>query len=143
MANLDSILSGHKSRKKISSYQKDNNHKDNALRPTYAKIPDLFFDEVLNDFKLNRIEIMVLIFLYRQVWCRPNLYKQYGISQIMSHTEMGKLLNLDLEEIYHALRKLEEFGFISTIRSGQYFVRRFFTKSNDAKYSQTYDDFEN
>ena len=38
--------------------------------------------------------------------------------------------------------RLEELGFISTIRSGQYFVRRYFTKENDEKFGQTYDDFE-
>ncbi|MFZ9000098.1 MAG: hypothetical protein ACO20H_02245 [Bacteriovoracaceae bacterium] len=143
MANLDTILSDHKSREKISSYKKEENHKNSSLRPTYSKIPDIFFDEILQDFKLTRPEIMTLLFLYRQVWCRPNLYKAYGISQIMSHTEMGKALDLSLEEVYSALRKVEGFGFITTIRSGQYFVRRFFTKSNDLKFSQTYDDFEN
>jgi len=143
MANLEAILSDHKSREKISSYKKEEDCKNSPLRPTYSKIPDIFFDEILQDFKLTRSEIMVLLFLYRQVWCRPNLYKAYGISQIMSHTEIGKSLNLSLEEIYNALRKIESFGFITTIRSGQYFVRRFFTKSNDLKYSQTYDDFEN
>ncbi|MFZ8934420.1 MAG: hypothetical protein ACO2ZP_11025, partial [Bacteriovoracaceae bacterium] len=86
---------------------------------------------------------MTLLFLYRQVWCRPNLYMVYGIRQIMYHTEMLKALDLSLEDVYSALRKVEGFGFITTIRSGQYFVRRFFTKSNDLKFSQTYDDFEN
>ncbi len=143
MASLDSILSDHKSREKISSYKKEEDNKNNVLKPTYSKIPDIFFDEILQDYKLNRVEIMVLLFLYRQVWCKPNLYKDYGISQIMSHTEMGRVLHLDLEEIYHSLRKLEEIGFITTVRSGQYFVRRFFTKANDTKFSQTYDDFEN
>ena len=60
----------------------------------------------------------------------------------MAHTEMAKQLKLSIEEIYQALRKLEELGFIGTIRSGQYFVRKYFTKDNDEKFGQTYDDFE-
>ena len=55
---------------------------------------------------------------------------------------MAKQLKLSIEEIYQALRKLEELGFIGTIRSGQYFVRKYFTKDNDEKFGQTYDDFE-
>ena len=60
----------------------------------------------------------------------------------MAHTEMAQNLKISIDEIYNALRKLEELGFISTIRSGQYFVRKYFTKENDEKYGQTYDDFE-
>ena len=48
----------------------------------------------------------------------------------------------EYENIYQALRKVEEYGFISTIRSGQYFVRKYFTKDYDEKFGQTYDDFE-
>jgi DNA-binding transcriptional regulator YhcF (GntR family) len=85
---------------------------------------------------------MVLMYVYRQVWCRPNLYKIHGISQLLSYTEMGKVLHLDIEEIYQALRKLEEHGFMVTVRSGQYFVRRYFTQELDAEFGQTYDDFD-
>lgn len=108
-----------------------------------SEIPDIFFDEVLLAFKLNRVEIMVMMYLYRRVWCRANLYKEYGISQILSHTEMSKTLNVEIEQIYQALRKIEEYGFISTIRSGQYFVRKYFTKENDEIFGQNYNDFEN
>jgi DNA-binding transcriptional regulator YhcF (GntR family) len=55
---------------------------------------------------------------------------------------MAKSLNLAMEDIYHALRKVEEYGFISTIRSGQYFVRKYFTIEIDESFKQTYDDFE-
>ena len=99
-------------------------------------------NEILVDFKLSRIEVLVVMYLYRRVWCRPNLYKEFGISQLMAHTEMAQNLKISIDEIYNALRKLEELGFISTIRSGQYFVRKYFTKENDEKYGQTYDDFE-
>ena len=82
------------------------------------------------------------MFLYRQVWCRPNLYKVYGISQLLSHTEMAKTLGLSLEEVHSSLRKLEEYTFIETVRSGQYFVRKYFFKQYDEEFNQTYDDFE-
>jgi predicted transcriptional regulator of viral defense system len=82
------------------------------------------------------------MYLYRKVWCKPNLYKVYGISQILSHEEMAKTLDLRIEEIYASLRRIEEYGFISTIRSGQYFVRKYFTRENDERFIQTYDDFD-
>ena len=107
--------------------------------PTSSDIPDLFFDKILVQYKLSRIETLVLMYLYRRVWCRPNLYKMYGISQLMSHTEMAKILGVMMSDIYSALKKLEDHDFISTIRSGQYFVRRYFTKLEDDKYSQNYD----
>ncbi len=141
MVDLHTILADHKSK-----YHKENHLDSSENSPansmTLSEIPDMFFDEILVTFKLNRIEIMILMYLYRRVWCRPNLYKIHGISQLLSHTEMSKALNLSLDEIYHALRKLEEFSFISTVRSGQYFVRKFFTKDNDDLFGQTYDDFE-
>ena len=38
-----------------------------------------FFDTILVDFKLSRIRYSGVIFLYRQVWCLPNLHRKYGI----------------------------------------------------------------
>jgi hypothetical protein len=55
---------------------------------------------------------------------------------------MAKNLGLAIEDVYSALRKLEEYDMIKTIRAGQYFSRRFFTKEMDVKFEQTYDDFE-
>lgn len=107
-----------------------------------SEIPDLFFDQILVEFKLSRIEIMVIMYLYRSVWCRANLYRDHGISQLLSHTEMSKHLAVTMDDIYHALRKLEDFSFIETVRSGQYFVRKYFTKENDENYFQDYDSFE-
>jgi len=140
MVDIHDILAGHKSRRNPRSSEMDTS-KEVSL-PTTSEIPDLFFDEILVDYKLNRIEVLALMYLYRRVWCRPNLYKEFGISQLLAHTEMAKSLKLSIDEIYHALRKLEELAFISTIRSGQYFVRKYFSKDNDEKYGQTYDDFE-
>lgn len=139
MVDLETIIRGHRPK-----------HHSREVRPsqlsgavaTSSEIPDLFFDEILVRFKLTRIEIIVQMYLYRKVWARPNLYKKYGISPLLSYTEMSNQSGLDLDEIYHALRKLEEYQFISTIRSGQYFVRRYFTKALDETYGQNYDDFD-
>ncbi len=142
MVDIQTIIADHRSKTKANESDFTLKKSDHNNVPTTSEIPDLFFDKVLVDYKLGRIEIMVMMYLYRQVWCRPNLYKEYGISQLMSHTEVAKALGTGLEEIYHALRKLEEHGFISTVRSGQYFVRKYFTKEYDDFYAQSYSDFE-
>ena len=139
MIDLHSILADHRS--KVGDKTTELGASSNS-NPSLSKIPDIFFDEILTNFKLTRVEIMVLMYLYRRVWCRANLYKEHGISQLMSHTEMAKHLGVTLEDIYQSLRNLEDYSFISTIRSGQYFVRKFFTKEFDEYYGQSYDDFE-
>lgn len=139
MEDLRSILAhynGRKRRKKVSS---DEHPK--KVEATFSEIPDIFFEEVLVKTKLTRIEIMVLLYLYRQVWCRPNLYKVYGFSQLLSYTEMANKLSISLDDVYQALRKLEELNLIETIRSGQYFVRKYFTSDLDNQYQHSYDDF--
>jgi len=140
MVDLHSILADHTSKNAVTEPSEISNSQSSG--PSVSEIPDMFFDSVLQKFKLSRIEIMVLMYLYRRVWCRPNLYKMHGISQLMSHTDMANNLSLPLEDIYHALRNLEDYNFISTIRSGQYFVRKYFTHEADDNYGQTYDDFE-
>lgn len=140
MVDLRTILEDHRSKK-----QGQNESPSLGKRPQTAQIseiPDLFFDDILVSYKLSRVEIMVLMYLYRRVWCHANLYKEYGLSQLLSHTEMAKSLNTPIESIYQALRKIEELGFITTIRSGQYFVRKYFTREYDELFGQTYDDFE-
>ncbi|MGB0454378.1 MAG: hypothetical protein ACPGJV_11770 [Bacteriovoracaceae bacterium] len=140
MVDIHTIIHDHRTKRKIK--KSDANEENRKLGPSTSEIPDLFFDEILVKFRLSRVEIMMLMFLYRRVWCRPNLYKVYGISPLMSLKEIEATLKLNFEEIYNALRKLEGFGFISTIRSGQYFVRKYFTKDNDESFGQDYDDFE-
>ncbi len=142
MVDIHTILADHRPKKGPGRKDQETNHSKEQGSPTTSEIPDLFFDEVLVAFKLSRIEIMVLMYLYRRVWCRPNLYKEYGISQLLSHTEMANQLHLSIEEIYQALRKLEELNFITTIRSGQYFVRKYFSKENDERFGRFYDDFD-
>lgn len=130
--DIRSILDSHPEKGEDSSP----NYKNS---PSSSVIPDLFFDEILIQFKLNRIEILTLMFLYRQVWCRPNLYQKYGISPMLSHEEISIRLGMELDDIYNSLRKLESLGFIETIRSGQYFVRKYFTQKNDTEYGQHYE----
>ena len=142
-ADIHTILAGHR-KKKIERNEEEAVAADNHFDATAAlvEIPDVFFDDILVKYKLTRIEMMVLMYLYRHVWCRPNLYRMHGISQILSHSEMAANLRITLDEIYHSLRKVEELGFIETIRSGQYFVRRYFTEEYDDKFGQNYDDFD-
>lgn len=148
MDDLRTIIQDHRSKSK-GDLKKDNVNVESGQTQkdlpyaSLSEIPDIFFDEILVAYKLNRVEIMVVMYLYRRVWCRANLYREYGISQILSHTEMSKSLNVEIESVYQALRKIEEYGFISTIRSGQYFVRKYFTKENDEIFGQNYNDFEN
>lgn len=140
--NIRSILSqfhSKKSHKKDSDVQKS--EKGPYAEASSSEIPDLFFDEVLHKFKLTRPEIALLMFLYRQTWCRPNLYKSHGIGPLNSYNDMASFLHITLDELAHQLRSLENYGFIETVRSGQYFVRKYFTEDLDIKYGQDYDQF--
>lgn len=138
MVDIHSIIATHKNRDEETMSLLETE----IQNPTISEIPDIFFDSILVNFKLTRIEILVLMYLYRKVWCRPNLYKKHGISQLLSLTDMVNRLDVKIEEIHHSIRKLENFGFISTIRVGQYFVRRYFTKELDESFGQNYDEFE-
>ena len=137
MDELQAILADHRPKTRPAA----NLTPEIAANATTSLIPDIFFDEILKEFKLNRIEIMALMHIYRQIWCRTNIYQVYGISPLMSHTEMAKTLGVALEEIYPALRKLEDVGLLETIRSGQYFMRKYFTAHFDELFGQNYDDF--
>ena len=141
MVDLHSILLDHKAKKKKSD-EISHEQEGPSVTPTLSEIPDMFFDQILVEFKLGRIEILVLMYIYRMVYCRPNLYKVFGISPLLSHYEMAKTLVLEVPETIGAIHKLEELGFLSTIRAGQYFVRRCFTKENDEIFKQTYADFD-
>ncbi len=141
MVDIHSVLADHK--KKIVSSEEENKSHD-AENPTseYVQIPDLFFDKIVVEYKLSRHDILVLMYIYRRVWCYPNVHKKHGISPMMSHSEMSKTLALNIEEVYFSLRKLEEFDFIKTVRAGQYFARKYFTKELDNHFEFSYDDFD-
>jgi hypothetical protein len=140
MEDIRSVLSQFNSKKK-----REGDVQKSAPRPTKiastSEIPDVFFDVVLHKYKLNRHEITLLMFLYRQVWCRPNLYKSHGIGPLNSYSELCINLGITTEELGNSLRALENYGFIETVRSGQYFVRKFFTEELDGQYGQDYDEF--
>jgi hypothetical protein len=46
-----------------------------------------------------------------------------------------------VEELGTELRNLEKYGLIETVRSGQYFVRKYFTEVLDLQFGQHYDEF--
>lgn len=112
-----------------------------SIEATFAEIPDLFFDEILVKNKLNRQEVLVLMFLYRLVWCKPNLYAKYGLSPMVSYLELSRILELPTEEVVTAIKNLNSYQFITTIRAGQFFIHKYFTKENDEFYGQKYDEF--
>ena len=144
MEDIRSILSQFRSKKKKTPTRSDA-VQDSVTGPhaeaSLSAIPDVFFDEVLHKAKLNRNEIGLLMYLYRQVWCRPNLYKSHGIGPLNSYAELASILHITLEDLAQQLRTLENYGFIETVRSGQYFVRKYFTEDLDIKYGQDYDQF--
>jgi len=138
MEDLRSILSSYNSKQTpeggTSEYLKERH-------ASTSEIPDLFFDDILVRFKMNRVEVLLLMYLYRLTWSKPNLHRKYGIAPIISHAEVAQNLDITIEAFHQTIRNLESFKFIETIRSGQYFVRKYFTEDNDKLYGQTYDNF--
>ncbi len=139
MEDLRSILTSHHS--KNSADAGAIKAINDEVKATTSDIPDLFFDDILLQYKLTRIEILLLMYLYRITWCKPNLHRKYGIAPIISYTDLAKTLDISNEILHQTIRRLEGFSFIETIRSGQYFVRKYFTEEYDRKYGQTYDNF--
>lgn len=139
MENIRDIITAHNSKNIASA--KITRSTESEVKASTSEIPDLFFDDILLHYKLTRVEILVLMYLYRTTWCKPNLHRQYGIAPIVSHADLANNLEITPEILYQTFRKLEGYSFIETIRSGQYFVRKYFTVELDKKYGQTYDDF--
>lgn len=139
MEDLRTILSSHHAK----DDEKDSKVKAAGGDPSasVSEIPDLFFDEILVRFKLNRIDTLVLMYLYRTTWCRPNLHRKYGITPMISHSEFAEKIEITIDVLHQTLNRLESLSFIETIRSGQYFVRKYFTEENDRKFNQSYDNF--
>lgn len=139
MENIRDIISAHNPKNDSAIHA--TREIENEVIASTSEIPDLFFDDILVQFKLTRIEIILLMYFYRITWCKPNLHKKYGIAPIVSHAETAKNLDITIDIFHQTIRRLEAFGFIETIRSGQYFVRKYFTEENDKKYGQSYDNF--
>jgi DNA-binding transcriptional ArsR family regulator len=140
MEDIRSVLSLFNS-KRLKEKETHNSGVGPTEVPSCSEIPDVFFDIILQKYKLGRQEVGLLMFLYRQVWCRPNLYKDHGIGPLNSYTDLCKALGISLEELGQHLRTLERYGFIETVRSGQYFVRKYFTEDLDKRFGQHYNDF--
>lgn len=142
MEDIRSVLTQFQTKKKRSSPEDvQKSSKGPAKDASTSEIPDLFFDVIIPKYRLNRLDISVLIFLYRQVWCRPNLYKSHGIGPLNSYAEMANLLGTSTEELGQHIRALENYGLLETVRSGQYFVRKYFTEECDVEFNQNYDEF--
>jgi DNA-binding MarR family transcriptional regulator len=139
MEDIRSVLSQFHKKKRQEDVRKSGTKPQ--AEASCSEIPDVFFDEILQKYKLKRSEISLLMFLYRQVWCRPNLYRTHGIGPLNSYTELCLLLNVNQEELSQLIRALEGYGFIETVRSGQYFVRKYFTDALDSHFGQNYDEF--
>lgn len=141
MEDIRSVLSQFNSKKKRDGESVQKAAIGPAKTASSSEIPDVFFDIILQKYKLNRHEISLLMILYRQVWCRPNLYKSHGIGPLNSYSELATNLGITSDELGTYLRALENYGFIETVRSGQYFVRKYFTEVLDLQYGQNYDEF--
>ena len=138
MVDIRSVLSMYKSKTKTDQGHDPAPSVEPEI-PTLSEIPDIFFDEILPHFKLTRPEISVLMFLYRQVWCRPNLYRDHGIGPLNSYADISRLLHMQQGEVINALKNLETHQLVMAVRAGQYFVRKFFTEEFDDKYAQHYE----
>jgi DNA-binding MarR family transcriptional regulator len=140
MEDIRSVLSQFHTKKKRQDDVRKSGIKPQA-QASSSEIPDVFFDEILRKYKLKRSEITLLMYLYRQVWCRPNLYRAHGIGPLNSYADLALILNVSHEELAQLIRALEGYGFIETVRAGQYFVRKYFTDALDSHYGQNYDEF--
>ena len=141
MEDIRSVLSQFHSKKKREGNDVQKASTGPLAKASSSEIPDVFFDVVLQKIKLNRSEISLLMLLYRQVWTKPNLYRSHGIGPLNSYAELCNVLHFTHDELGNHLRALEKYGFIETVRSGQYFVRKFFTEELDSKFAQDYDEF--
>jgi hypothetical protein len=140
MEDIRSVLSQFNPKKKADTPSEKSGDRP-PLVAVVSEIPDVFFDNILKEFKLTRNEITLLMVLYRQIWCRPNLYSTHGIGPLNSYTHLCTQLGVTVEELGTELRNLEKYGLIETVRSGQYFVRKYFTEVFDLQFGQHYDEF--
>lgn len=141
MEDIRSVLSQFHSKKKKAPEALSKSSPERIKSPNTSEIPDVFFDVILKKYKIGRQEIALLMFLYRQVWCRPNLYKDHGIGPLNSYMDLSSQLGITPDEVASLIRSLENYGFIETVRAGQYFVRKYFTEELDTQFGQSYNDF--
>ena len=142
MTEIRQVLEKIPPKKSDEVLSNDSKISEESREIVFIDIPEVFFEEILERFSLNRNEIRVLMYLYRQVWNYPNLYQKYGISHLNDLLELSKKFHLSYRDLHKTLKNLESYEFIYTIRSGQYFVRRYFLPELDELNGQEYDDFD-
>jgi len=138
MEDIRSVLSLFHSKKSHESKRTPESLSSTSELATYSEIPDLFFDVILRDYKLNRHEITLFLFLYRQIWCRPSPYKEHGIGPLNSYSDIALKMGLSTDEVVTTVKNLEKYGLLESVRVGQYFIRKFITQEYDEIYGQTY-----
>jgi hypothetical protein len=141
MEDIRTVLQSHKSKTKEMQDKPESVSSNGRSKPSTSEIPDLFFDRILVEYKLKRVDIMCLMYLYRSVWCRPNTHRIHGISPMLDMKKVAQDLCISFDELYRSVGVLEGAGFIETIRSGQYFVRKYFTEKLDREQGISYDNF--
>ena len=104
MEDLRSILSSHHSKADYTTAGAIKTISD-EVQATTSEIPDLFFDDILVKIKLTRTEVLLLMYLYRITWCRPNLHRKYGIAPMISHIEISKTLDISTEILHQTIRR--------------------------------------
>lgn len=133
--DLKSILNDHKSKNANLSASMDSHR----LESSFSFIPDIFFDDVLVKFKLTRLEILALVYLYRKAWAATNVDRKYGMTPHLDYKIFSQKLEIEPEHLMQTLRKLEEFGFVQKMNHDLYFVRKYFTEELDKRYGQNYE----
>ena len=139
--DIHTILAKHSPKKKSEEGEGPTEAEKAHLSASYSEIPDLFFDKILPNYKLSRQEIGLLLLLYRIIWCKPNLHREFGISPLLPYGDLSEALKVSVDELFRGIKGLEKLGLIESVRSGQFFIRKFFTEEFDQLYAQTYDDF--
>ena len=142
MTEIRRVLEKFPSKKELTSSSNENLSSDLSNECTFIDIPEVFFTDVIERIALNRNELRVILYLYRQIYCYPNLYEKYGISQLNDLLELSKYFKLSYNELHKVLKSLESYELIQTIRSGQYFIRRYFLAEYDEFFGQVYDDID-
>ena len=142
MTEIRRVLEKFPSKKELTSSSNENVSNELNNECTFIDIPEVFFTDVMERIALNRNELRVILYLYRQIYCYPNLYEKYGISQLNDLLELSKYFKLNYNELHKILKSLESYELIQTIRSGQYFIRRYFFTEYDEFFGQVYDDID-
>ena len=106
MTEIRQVLEKIPPKKSEDALNSESKISDNFSEIVFIDIPEVFFEEILERFSLSRNEIRVLMYLYRQVWCYPNLYEKYGISHLNDLLDLSKKFNLSYNDLHKTLKNL-------------------------------------